>query len=100
MIKIRPVKTDDPVINKALDEIRDGLPDVEAFAGARQINKIVLVSGVQKRVAHGLGRKYRGRLIVSQSAAAHITDDLTKTDLDKYLYLTASANTTINLVVF
>ncbi len=97
---IRPTSVDDPTVNKALSEIRDAVPDVAVFDGARLIKDIVLASGVTKRVVHGLGRKYRGRIIARQSTNAYLIDDYTRTDTDTYIYLTASANTTVSLVVF
>jgi hypothetical protein len=99
-IGIKPTSVTDVATSKALDDLRASIPDLEVLDGARLVEGVVLTSGVQKRIAHGLGRKYRGFLPCSISAAATFIDDKTKPDRDTYLYLTSSANTTISLVVF
>lgn len=97
---IKTTSVDDPTTDRALSEIRDSIADVSVFEGARLVGPVVLVSGTQKRVTHGLGRKYRGFFVVRKSAVADLIDDGSKTDRDTYLYLTANGNTTVSLVVF
>ncbi len=87
--------------DKAIRAVAAAIPDLAVFAGARELGPIALVAGVQKRVPHGLKRKYRGFLLSGLSAVATITDARTKSDTDTYLYLTATgANATVHLVVF
>jgi hypothetical protein len=99
-VRTRFVSSGNPATDKALAALHEAMPDLSVFDGARLIEDVALSSGVQKRVSHGLRRKYRGFIPVGLSAAATIIDDKSKSDRDVYLYLTASANTTISLVVF
>ncbi len=101
MGKILPSAVDDVKTQRAIDLVKNAVPDLDVIAGLRSLGSIALVDGVQKRVAHGLGRKYRGRVVVTQSAAAHILDDTGKSDTATYIYLTASGGSpTVTLLVF
>ena len=65
------------------------------------LEDILLASGVTSKVAHKLGRKLIGWIVVGKNAAQHVYDaNSGKTDLDQYIHLTAGGTTTVNVWVF
>lgn len=93
------VSSGDAATDKALQAVKTTLPDLSVFEGARLV-EANLTAGTPLRVTHGLRRKYRGFIVVGLSAPAIITDDRTKTDINVFLYLTASVTAAVRLVVF
>jgi myo-inositol-hexaphosphate 3-phosphohydrolase len=64
------------------------------------LTDIELSSGANT-VEHKLGRKIQGRLIVAQSAAADLSDNISSSDnLEQNFVLTSSAACTVSLWVF
>jgi len=67
----------------------------------RIISDIELSSGTISKIAHKLGRKLQGWVIVGKNAAQHVYDDNSgQTDLDTYIHLTAGGTVTVNVWVF
>ena len=65
------------------------------------ISDISLASGTTTKVAHKLGRKLIGWIVVGKSAAQHVYDENSgQTDLDTYLHLTAGGTVTFNVWIF
>lgn len=95
------ISSGDVTSDKAIQGAIDAIPDLTAIEGIRQLSPVALTDGVVKRLVHGLGRKYRGFILVGLSAAATVTDDQTKTDTDTYLYLTPhGASPTVRVLVY
>jgi hypothetical protein len=65
----------------------------------RGFSDIALTSGVAKKVSHGLGRIPKGWIITDMDAAAIVIRS-SSTERNKYLTLTASADTTISLWIY
>ncbi len=76
------------------------------FDGAKVLHGVKLVDGVLTRVAHGLGRKLQGYIIVGirgNVAAGYINDqhDGSHADTGTFMYLTATGySPTLDMVVF
>jgi len=65
------------------------------------IEDIDLASGTSTKIAHKLGRKLRGWIVVGRTAAQHVYDENAgETDLDEFLHLTAGGTVTVNVWVF
>ena len=72
-----------------------------SIIGGRIIEDITLASGTTSKIAHKLGRKLIGWVVVGKNAAQHVYDvNSGKTDLDTYIYLTAGGTVTVNIWVF
>ena len=104
---IRPIVTDDVKTNKALDEIRDGIPDLGVIDGLRLIENVQLTAGTTKVIPHGLGRKLRGWIVVRINLGANngylydLQNSSTSHAPEKYLYLRAEGySPKISLLVF
>ena len=95
----RFVSSGDEATDKALQALQKTIPDLSVFEGARLV-EATLTAGTPLRITHGLKRKYRGFLVAGSSVAATFSDDRTKPDIDTYVYLTASAGTSVRIVVF
>lgn len=94
------ISTNDPQVDKALLGLQAGLPSVEALDGVRQIDNLTLVADTPLRVPHGLGRRWRGCLICEQTEHATIKRSRTDADRDKFVTLTASADTKVSILVY
>ena len=67
----------------------------------RLIESISLSSGTTSKIAHKLGRKIIGYIVVGKNAAQHVYDENSgKSDLDTYLHLTSGGTVTVNIWVF
>lgn len=67
----------------------------------RLISDIDLASGTVSKIAHKLGRKLQGWVIVGKGAAQHVYDNNSgQSDLDEYIHLTAGGTVTVNVWVF
>jgi len=67
----------------------------------RVISDIDLASGTSTKIAHKLGRKLRGWIVVGRSAAQHVYDENSgETDLDTFLHLTAGGTVTVSIWIF
>jgi hypothetical protein len=102
---MKGISSGDAATDKALDEIRGAIPDLEALDGLRLLENVQLTSGVTARVPHGLGRKPRGWLVVrtdSGAALGYIYDEQrTQAKTDVYLYLRAEGySPLVSLLVF
>lgn len=101
----RPVAVKDAATEQAITAVRDSITDVSVLEGIRQIDDVQLTSGQTKRIAHGLGRKLRGWIVVRTNTAAalgYIYDEQsTAADTDVYLRLRAEGfSPKISLLVF
>lgn len=101
----RAISVDDPATERALSAIREEMPAVAALNGVRLLEGIQLTAGQTKRIAHGLGRKLRGWLVVRINLGASLgyiyDNQSTVTDGDVYLHLTAEGySPKVSLLVF
>ena len=92
-------------VDRALIALQATFPDLSVFEGVRQLDGIALEDGVTRRIAHGLGRKLRGWLVVRISSgdplSALYDEQSMHNDTDKYLYLRADGFApTLSLLVF
>jgi hypothetical protein len=92
-------------VDKAIASVHAAIPTLSVFDGARLLADVPLVSGVTKRIPHGLGRKLRGYLVVRTSTGAALgylcDEQSTHTDTATYLYLRAEGySPTVSLIVF
>jgi len=72
-----------------------------AIIDGRLIEDIDLASGTSTKIAHKLGRKLRGWIVVGRDAAQHVYDENSgKTDLGSFVHLTAGGTVTVNVWVF
>ena len=74
MIEYERHRTEDPELTKVQDKIEvftEGLKSSRILSG-RLLTGIQFASSVTKNVPHGLGRKYRGYIVVSVNAKAII----------------------------
>tara|TARA_R110002020_G_scaffold82627_8_gene204961 strand:+ start:908 stop:1258 length:351 start_codon:yes stop_codon:yes gene_type:complete len=71
------------------------------FATGRIIAKVQLAAGVSKRVAHKLGRRYVAWSVVRKSADSGVweSDYSQPANPEKFIYLTATADVTVDIVV-
>jgi hypothetical protein len=71
-------------------------------ADVRHIKDVVLVGGVQKRVAHGLGRRPQTWIAMRPRSAASVTSTypLERAIDDKYLTIENPADLTVDLLVW
>lgn len=102
---IRPSAVADSKTNKALSDIRAAVADHAALDGVRLIADVQLTSGETKRIAHGLGRKLRGWIVVRTSegnTSAYLHDEQREhPDTDVYLHLRAEGySPVVSLLVF
>ena len=99
-------RSDDPELQRQLVSLTDGLNALIAvFNGARFIEDVTCRAGVTTRIAHGLGRRLRGYVIIrkdSSDAAGHEHDEQSRhSDTDQFLYLRFEGySPTISLLVF
>lgn len=91
---IPPDWTEDPDIPRAVNELQK-IPILDG----RLIENIALATGTRKVINHGLGRRFRGYIVVRRDAGAIIWSE-DATDESKELWLQASANVNINLWIF
>jgi len=97
------VNVTDPSIQKLQYRLEETLRPVTdaAIIDGRLIEDIDLASGTSTRIAHKLGRKLRGWIVVGRNAAQHVYDENSgETDLDSFLHLTAGGTVTVNVWVF
>lgn len=97
------VSAGSPATDKAILASREA--PIAALDGIRLIEGVALVDGTTKRIAHGLGRKLRGWLVVRTSTGDALgcmyDEQTTHTDTDVYLYLrTDGYSPTVSLLVF
>ena len=65
------------------------------------IPNIIMLSGIDKIINHGLGVPYTGWFIIRQNAAASIYESSTVNTLqDLQIILKSSANVTVSLFIF
>ena len=80
--------------------VLDQLPKIDILDG-RRVNDVALTAGSAVDVSHGLGRKYRGVIVVSQNAAGTVRESTnTNSFPDRIVIMTASATITADLWVF
>ena len=72
-----------------------------SILGGILIKDVDLASGTSTKVAHKLGRKLQGWIIVGKTAAQHVYDENEgESDLDEFLHLTAGGTVTVNVWIF
>lgn len=102
----RPPTHVDPALRAHLQHQADAVNGlINLFNGARLIEDVTCTAGESTKIAHGLGRRLRGYIIVrinSGAALAYLHDEQTEhTDTDKHLYLRAEGfSPTLSLLVF
>lgn len=87
--------------DRALNTIVDAVNELRfaPVVNSVLVPGVVIASGTTVTVNHGLGRSYRGRIVVAQSAEATIWDGVSATP-DLTLLLTSNADVTVSLLVF
>ena len=97
------VSVTDPEIQSLQYRLEKTLRPVtdSSIVDGRIIEDIDLASGTTSKIAHKLGRKLIGWIVVGKSAAQHVYDENSgQTDLDTYLHLTAGGTVTVNVWIF
>jgi len=97
------VSVTDPEIQSLQYRLEKTLRPVtdSSIVDGRIIEDIDLASGTTSKIAHKLGRKLIGWIVVGKSAGQHVYDaNSGKSDLDEYIYLAAGGTVTVNIWVF
>jgi len=97
------VTTDNPVLKEIQERVEDALLPVvdSSIIDGKLLTGHVLASGTTSVIAHGLGRKLKGWVVVSKNAAQHVYDAQASNDSpDIFLHLTAGGAVTVDLWVF
>ena len=97
------INVTDPEVQNLQYRLEETLRPVtdSSIIDGRVIEDITLASGTTSKIAHKLGRKLIGWVVVGKNAAQHVYDvNSGKTDLDTYIYLTAGGTVTVNIWVF
>lgn len=97
------VTTDNPVLKEMQERVEDALlPIVDSsIIDGKLLTGHVLASGTTSVIAHGLGRKLKGWIVVSKNAAQHVYDVQASNDSPElFLHLTAGGAVTVDLWVF
>ena len=97
------VDTTDPSMREMQYRLEETLRPVtdSSIINGVLIKDVLLASGATAKIAHKLGRTLAGWIIVGKNAAHHAYDQNSgESDLDTYLYLTASGTVTVNVCVF
>lgn len=105
---VRPVKRialEDAVTGRAMDEVREVVNDVAAIdiLQGKLIEAVVLTGGTTRKIAHGLGRKPRGWIVVKQKGwtSTGYMNEVDHGSKDRELWLLAyGMDPTISLWVF
>lgn len=83
-----------------LEETLRPITDSSIIDG-RIILDVDLASGTSTKIAHKLGRKLKGWIVVGKDAAQHVYDENSgESDLDTFLHLTAGGTVTVSIWVF
>lgn len=95
-----PQKTSSPELDQVQRSLRDVFTSwmLDRFLDLANPKEQV-VATTDTRIYHGLGRKFRGRIIVYQSADARVWD-VASADPASYLALRASATVTVKVLVY
>lgn len=97
-----PVKTGQPAVDQALDEVRKDVEKLKrsSVLDGVQVDNIALTT-TAVRVPHRLGRRANGYIIVGSTVLTQYADENAgKQDLDKYVYLLSAAPTTVSIWVY
>jgi len=97
----RIAKTDEKLaaVQDSIEEILDNISSIEILNG-RVVENVLLTSGIDNKVAHGLGRIPIGYVVIRQSADARIWNyGFTGFD-DRFITLQSSTNVYAYLWVF
>lgn len=100
MIRAIPtVAVKDQATERALGHIISAVGDIalKEILDGELLKDVVIVAGTPKLVAHKLGRKPVGYLVVRRSANSMVWDSAATKE---FLTLSASANVTVSLWVF
>lgn len=93
-----PQRTGDEALDRNLDAIAQAFVDLQAdLLLLRYTVESTAIAAAETKVAHGLGRVPRGRIILSQSADARVWD--TRAADAMFLYMRASSAVTVKLLV-
>lgn len=99
MKPFRKLKANNPEVRQLQDAVGAVLRDLDRpISFGRVIKDIAITAGTTKTVQHGLDRIPNGFLVIYRSAAATVFDKAAHTN--RYLYLDAGGNVTINIWVF
>lgn len=106
-VLVKPTQAADPATTKALDDLRRAVNvRVGLMDQAILLEDVALVTADWARVAHNLGRRPRGYIVVRTKAAPGAAysvydDNDNQTDSQRFLYLRSiGANVTVDLAVF
>ena len=97
------VSTDNPILADIQERVEDALLPISdsSIVDGKLLTGHVLASGTTSVIAHGLGRKLKGWIVVSKNAAQHVYDSQASNETpDLFLHLTASGAVTVDLWVF
>lgn len=89
-------------VDKALVEVHKDLDNLKNSAlGRGQLLEGVALTTSAQPIAHKLGRKLRGYIVVGSTVGTEFADENAgKPDLDKFVYLKAGTATTCNVWCF
>jgi len=97
------IPTQDETLSRIQERVEDAFLPVSdsKILDGHLIEGQALASGTTSEIAHSLGRKLIGYIVVKRNAAQHVYDTQETNDTpDKTLYLTAGGTVTVDLWVF
>ena len=103
MVEYEKYRSDNYELNRVQDKIEDFARGVQlgGIIDGRLIANIDLVANKTYQVYHGLGRRYKGYVVVSSTAAnVVIVKEGENNSPDKYIPVQSAANSTVSLWVF
>jgi hypothetical protein len=96
-----PITTGDANTDRAVAEVRKDIEALRSDISKGSLLVGISVTATAKPIAHKLGRKAKGYLVVGSTVATSYADENAgKADLDKFIYVKAALATTISLWVF
>ena len=97
------VSTGVPQLDAVQERVEDALLPISlsTIVDGKLLTGHVLASGSTSVIAHGLGRKLQGWIVVSKNAAQHVYDSQASNSApETFLHLTAGGAVTVDLWVF
>ena len=103
MVEFERYRSDNYELNRVQDKVEDFARGVQmgGIIDGRLIVDLDFVANKTYPVYHGLGRRYKGYIVVSTTAAnVVIVKEAENNSPDKYIPLQSAANSTVSLWVF